>query len=63
MALINTRLPVLELRGCQAIGRVSFAAAHGCPSSKDILREAKAAAACLGAIDALVALLKRQTKR
>lgn len=60
---MDSRLPLLELRGCQGLARLCYAAPMGCPSPKEVLKESKATAASLDAIDALIALLKRHNKR
>eukprot|EP00798_Chlamydomonas_sp_ICE-L_P023775 gene23775-9334_t len=61
--LINSRLPILEYRGCHAIARMCFAHPYRCPDGKSYVRDAKAVSAVLGAVDALVALIKRVNKR
>lgn len=52
--LINSKIPLLEYRGCHGLARLCYAAPYGCPNPKEHLKEAKSVAAVLGAIDALV---------
>ncbi|KAJ9524025.1 hypothetical protein QJQ45_022487, partial [Haematococcus lacustris] len=63
--LVNSRQPLLEYRGCHGIARICFAAPYGSSTEggREYTREAKAATAVLGGVDALIALLKRINRR
>lgn len=61
--LINTAVPLLELRGSRALARLSFKAPAGAPNPSALLAEIAATAAHLGAINALIELLKRGNQR
>jgi len=65
ITLINSRIPLLEYRGCHGIARLCFAAPYGATpeGGREYLREAKAAAAILGGVDAMIALIRRINKR
>ncbi|GIL66635.1 hypothetical protein Vafri_20126 [Volvox africanus] len=63
VGLINTQVPLMEYRGCHGLARMTYTAPYGCPESKAFLREAKAVATGLGAVEALVALMKRLNRR
>lgn len=58
VGLMRTGHQLLELRGASGIARVCFAAALGAPSASQVLTESKATAAAVGAIGALVDLLR-----
>eukprot|EP00798_Chlamydomonas_sp_ICE-L_P025213 gene25213-10858_t len=61
--LINSRIPILEYRGCHAVARMCFAAPYRSSNSKNFVRDAKAVSAVLGAVDAIIGLIKRVNKR
>jgi hypothetical protein len=58
IGLMRTGHQMLELRGASGIARMCFAAAMGAPSPSQLLMETKATAAAVGAIGALVDLLR-----
>lgn len=58
VGLMKTGHPLLELRGASGIARMCFAAALGARSASQLLAETKATAAAVGAIGALVDLLR-----
>jgi hypothetical protein len=57
VGLIETRHPLLELRGAQGIGRLCYAAPAGGPPAQ-LLHEVKSCAAALGALGSLVDMLR-----
>ncbi|KXZ56071.1 hypothetical protein GPECTOR_2g953 [Gonium pectorale] len=61
--LVNTQVPLMEYRGCHGLARMTYTAPYGCPDPKAYLREAKAVAAALGGVEALIALMKRLNRR
>ncbi len=63
VGLVNTCNPLMEYRGCHGLARMTYTAPYGCPDPKGFLKEAKAVASALGAVEALIALLKRLNKR
>lgn len=58
VGLMRTGHQMLELRGASGIVRMCFAAAMGSPSASQLLTETKATAAAVGAIVALIDLLR-----
>lgn len=58
VGLMRTGHQMLELRGASGIARMCFAAAMGAPSASQVLMETKATAAAVGAVGALVDLLR-----
>lgn len=58
VGLMRTGHQMLELRGASGIARMCFAAAMGAPSASQLLAETKATAAAVGAVGALVDLLR-----
>lgn len=54
----QTGHPLLELRGARGIARMAFAAPLGTPSTPQLLKAAKSTATAVGAISALVELLR-----
>lgn len=58
VGLMRTGHQLLELRGASGIARMCFAAALGAPNSSQLLMETKATAAAVGAIGALIDLLR-----
>lgn len=58
VGLMRTGHQLLELRGASGIARMCFAAALGAPNASQLLMETKAAAAAVGAIGALIDLLR-----
>ncbi|KAK9816567.1 hypothetical protein WJX72_002063 [[Myrmecia] bisecta] len=63
VGLVRSRIPLLELRGAQGIGRVTYKAPYFCPSVKQAQQACKASIGKLGGISALVGLLSRNNKR
>ena len=61
--LVNSRVPLLEYRGCHGLARICYAAPYACPQPKEFLRQAKAGMAMLGGLDVIFMLAKRQNKR
>jgi hypothetical protein len=59
LSLINSGLPLLVLRGCLGIARFTISAPHGATEWRRYLTEAKAVAAALDGIKALLKLSKR----
>ena len=57
VGLIETRHPLLELRGAQGIGRLCYAPPAGGPAAQ-LLQEVKTCAATLGALGSLVDMLR-----
>ncbi|MEW5317782.1 MAG: hypothetical protein WDW38_009052 [Sanguina aurantia] len=60
--LVNSRVPVLEYRGCHSLARICYTTPYGAPSPKEFSTQAKALVNTLGGLDALVALLRRTNK-
>lgn len=58
VGLMRTGHQMLELRGASGIARMCFAAAMGSPSASQLLTQTKATAAAVGAIGALIDLLR-----
>jgi hypothetical protein len=58
VGLMKTGHQMLELRGASGIARMCFAAAMGSPSASQLLAETKATAAAVGAVGALIDLLR-----
>lgn len=58
VGLMRTGHQLLELRGASGIARMCFAAALGAPCASKLLAETKATAAAVGAIGALVDVLR-----
>jgi hypothetical protein len=58
VGLMRTGHQLLELRGASGIARMCFAAALGAPNASQLLMETKATAAAVGAIGALIDLLR-----
>lgn len=52
--MIQSKEPVLELRGAMGIGRSTYKAPYFCPHPKATITEAKASIAKHGGVDALV---------
>eukprot|EP00198_Chlamydomonas_reinhardtii_P003541 XP_001692877.1 flagellar associated protein [Chlamydomonas reinhardtii] len=63
VGLVNTGVPLMEYRGCHGLARMTYTAPYACPEPKPFLKEAKAVAAALGGVEALVALMKRLNRR
>ncbi|GAX81636.1 hypothetical protein CEUSTIGMA_g9064.t1 [Chlamydomonas eustigma] len=61
--LINSKIPVLEYRGCHGIARICYSAPYGCTKQREFVNEAKAVVAMLGGVEALIALMKRANRR
>jgi hypothetical protein len=57
VGLITTRQPLLEMRGALGIARACCTAPQGGPEGV-LLAEAKATAAAVGALEALVGMLR-----
>lgn len=60
--LVNSKIPVLEFRGCHGLARMCYTIPYGAPSPKEFSTQAKALVNALGGLDALVALLRRTNK-
>ncbi|GAX83592.1 hypothetical protein CEUSTIGMA_g11017.t1 [Chlamydomonas eustigma] len=63
ISLINSRLPLLELRGCLGIARIAYSAPYGATEWRRYITEAKAVATALDGIKSLLRLLKRLNRR
>lgn len=62
--LVNTHIPLLELRGMRGICRVNYHAPVGVPCAPStLLTEIKQATFELGGMDALISCLRRLDRR
>lgn len=59
---MNSKIPVLEFRGCHGLARMCYTIPYGAPFPKEFSTQSKALVNALGGLDALVALLRRTNK-